>query len=389
MLSCFGLCAQDLLRFTDLLDETTEQINTILKSRSNNPSILRHAPIQEIQFRTETDELDFKRQEYTVRIRPTSTKVSTAQDKYFQLLQEQKSFEQQDLKRDFVEAAYQDWVNLYFASKELTRQKQLLVLLEDEEKVVNRLALLPGSSVKDLIEIQKDVYDLKLKVFKIEKFLAQSLSENIELDTSKMISIDVIAAEIKSGVFSLPPVNEQQENAFDMRLIEAETAIEIAEQKKYLDFIQLRYSGPHDDFFREKVSIGLGFQLPFASSNRLKMEELSMEKEQAVEEYEVQVRLHAIEVEKKKKEIELLLDELTYARQLFKSIRFRSQELVKRAAKEEGASPLPIIKNKMDLIEYDIDILELEESIYKEYIDLLILTGKLFEEPLKNYLTGS
>ncbi len=388
LLSQINLFAQEQLRFEDFFQETITLMDKVLTDKAFNSSF-KIAPIQEIQIRTETDELDFNRQEYLVRIRPTSSKVMNAQNKYYQIFMEQKNFERLKLKKDFVEAAYFDWLDLYTATKELAKQKELLILLKDEEKVINRIAQVPGNSVKDLIDIQKDVYDLKLEIHKIEKFLEQSLPLGLEVDTLAMVSISSIARKIESGESSMLPVNEQLENALDLQLLDAETAIEIAEQQRVLDYIQVKYGGPHDDQFREKVSVGVGIQLPFSSANRLKMEEITMEKELMENEFQVQARLYEIEVNKQKKEIELLIDELNYAKQLFKGIKFRSQELVNRAAKQEGTNPLPMIKNKKDLIKYDLDMLKLEEAIYKEYIDLLILTGKLFEEPFQNYLTKS
>jgi hypothetical protein len=378
--------AQQPLRFNDFFQQVLSDLDKVLVERADRP-FFRPSLIEEIQFRSETDELNFKRQEYLVRIRPASSKIIKAQSKYLEIFKAQKSFERQELKEDFVEAAYQDWLDIHFSAKELDYKKKLLVLLNDEEMVITKLSQIPGSSVKEGIDIQKKIANLKIGIYKEERFLALSLAPDLAPETSGLITVSTIMEKIKTDDFLQAPLKSQQENAFEMQILDAESALERVEQKRYLDYIQFKYNGPHTDLFQEKVAVGIGFQLPFSDGSKLKLEELKMEKELTQDEFFVKTRLHQNEVKKQKQEIELLLDEWVYTQQLYLEIKTRSEDLIQKASQKEGTSPLLFLKNKTDLIEYDLDLLKTEESIYKAYIDLLILTGKLFEEPFVNYLS--
>lgn len=388
LLSQFVLPAQNLLRFDDFLQQSLSEANTIL-GESKTSSTFKPSPVEEIQIRTETDRFDFNRQEYLLRIRPSTIKIGKAHSNYYRVLKEQIAFERTQLKEDFVEAAYDDWLDIIFTSKDIAQRKKLLILLEDQEKVENKLSQLPGVNVKDIIDIQKKMHDLKIEIFKKDQFLKRSMAENQIPHTSDLISIERIESIVNTSEQNTIPQNIQRENAFDLQLIEAQTTLEHAERHQYFDYIQFRYNGPHTDPFEEKLAVGLGFQLPFSSNGKFKLAELNIEKEKAREEFKFELKVLENRISKQKQAILLFLDERAFAQQLFEEMTSKSEELFKRASQEEGVSPILLLRNKEDLIEYDLEILNIEKSIYKEFIKLLILTGTLFEEPVTNQLSNT
>jgi len=381
----FQSFTQETIRFDDFLQKSIEAVDKVLGERAAQKTF-KVFPIEEVQVRTETDRLDFNRQEYLLRIRPTSFKLENAQSNFYNILQEQMNYERQGLKADFIENAYQEWLEIYFASKKIELHKQQLVLLEDEEKVLQKLSQLPESSVKDLIDIQKDIYDLKIGIYKEEQFLKKALASNEKVDASGMISIERIKERLNSKEFSGVSASLLQKTVFDLQLVDAEINMEEADRKRYLDYVQFKYGGPHDDFFREKVAVGVGFQIPFSNGGKLKLEELDIKKKITQNEFQVKMKLEEDRIKKQEQEIELLLEEWAFSKNLYEEIKTQSEQLIQKAVRKEGATPLLLLKNKKDLNKYDLDILKIEESIYDEYVNLLILTGKLFEEPFENYL---
>ncbi len=379
------LFAQEVLRFDDFLQKSIEEVDKVLGERAERRTF-KAFPIEDIQIRTETDRLDFNRQEYLLRVRPTSFKLENAQSSFYNILQDQMNYERQALKADFIENAYQDWLAIYFASKKLEIHEQQLILLEDEEKVLQKLSQLPGSSVKDLIDIQKDIFDLKIDIHKKEQFLKKTLTSDKEIDANGMVTVERIKERLNAKEISGVSANLLQETVFDLQLVDAEINMEEADRKRYLDYVQVKYSGPHDDFFREKVAIGVGFQIPFSNSGKLKLEELDIKKKITQNEFQVKMKLEEDQIEKQQQEIELLLEEWEFSKKLYEDIKIQSEGLIQKAIRKEGATPLLMLKNKKDLVKYDLDLLEVEEAIYEEYVNLLILTGKLFEEPFENYL---
>ncbi|MDP6180615.1 MAG: hypothetical protein QGG48_12060, partial [Desulfatiglandales bacterium] len=54
----------------------------------------------------------------------------------------------------------------------------------------------------------------------------------------------------------------------------------------------------------------------------------------------------------------------------------------------EGGDPLVLIDLKESILERDVDMATIKAEIYSNYIELLDVSGKLSEQPLKNYISA-
>ncbi len=84
------------------------------------------------------------------------------------------------------------------------------------------------------------------------------LREQFGLDTTTtvvfddMIAPDQILLQLRGdSLIALSPL--LAEYHYERELIEREIALEKAEKWQLLDFLQVRYSGPHDELFEERV----------------------------------------------------------------------------------------------------------------------------------------
>ncbi len=379
----FTLNGQETISFDDYL-KTSLSIDEGLFNFSKNQTDFKPSWIDEVQLRTQTDEFDFDRQQYTIRVRPSTGKVRKKQKDLFELYKRNSEFQLEDWKRDFVKSAYTACLTIYSTEQELDLQKKLLVLLNDQELVLQKLTQLPDFNVKELIDIQKDQYNLKIDIHKNESRFSTILPVGQKIDLSNLISIDAIQQKIQE-TFTTPSF-ALQEKALEEQLIDAEIALEQAERKRYWDYLQFRYNGPHDDILKERLSIGLGFQIPTSSDGKLKVEKLLMEKESIGSEYLIDEKRRDIQIQRKITSIQLLLDERAFTQKLLQTFNQKSEELAKRASQQQISNPLLLLYNKTNQLKQQLGLLDLEKDIYNEYLDLLELTGALYEVPFRNCL---
>ena len=379
----FTLHGQEPISFDDFL-KTSLSVNEGLFNVSANQSTFKPSWIEEVQVRTQTDEFDFDRQQYTVRVRPSTGKVRKKQKDLYELYKRNSAFQLEDSKRDFVKSAYASCLDIYSTERELDLQKELLILLNDQELVLEKLTQLPDFNVKELIDLQKDQYNLKIDIHKNERRFTSILPTGQKIDLSTLISIDAIQQKIQEA-FSTPSY-VMQEKALEEQLIDSEIALEEAERKRYLDFVQLRYRGPHDDLLKERVSVAFGFQIPTSSDGKLKIEELLMEKESLGSKYLIDEKRRASQIRQQIARIQLLIDERAFTQNLVQTFNEQSEVLAKRASQQQISNPLLLLYNKTNQLKQQLDLLDLEEDIYNEYLDLLELTGALYEVPFRNCL---
>ena len=54
----------------------------------------------------------------------------------------------------------------------------------------------------------------------------------------------------------------------------------------------------------------------------------------------------------------------------------------------EGGDPLVLLEMRESILERDVDLATVTSEIYSSYIELLDVSGKLSEQPLKNYISA-
>ena len=373
--------AQQTISVDNFLKDKIEQHLTqhINANRSFNSSW-----IEQIDFRTETDEFDFKQQRYNVRISPSSPKIRKAQKNLHQLYQEKSNLEANATDVDFIEFAYQDLLQIVELSKKIKIKKELLIVLNDQEKVYAKLLQVATQSPKDWLDIQQNIAQLKIDIYQHEAEIASLLPDGKKINYDNLIAIN----QLKEQFQEVTAVSSKENEAIiEKELIEGEIALEKAEQKKVFDFLQIQYRGPNDNPFEEKISLTAAFQFPFSGKQKLKLEELAIEKETLEREVAAEKRLKQYKVKEKIRKIGLLITELEFTEKTMLAHLDRAKIIVERNNQNADNNPLFLLYQKEEIFKKQLDFLKLEMTIYQEYIEYLALTESLFQEPFYNYLT--
>lgn len=372
--------AQQSISIDDFLKNKIEQNSTptMMIVRDFNPSW-----IDQVDFRTETDEFDVVRQRYSVRVSPSSPKIRKAQRNLHQLYQEKANLESNIPNVDFIEFAYEELLTIIELSRKIRIKQNLLIVLNDQEIVHTRLLQIAKTTPKDWLEVQQDITQLKIDIYQHQEELNSLLPNGKSIEIDHLIPINQLLKQLK------PEANlssKEQEVAIDLQLLEGEVGLEKAEQKNAFDFLQVEYRGPQKNPFEEKVSITAGFQFPFSGKQKLKLEELAIEQEVLKREVAADKQLTQYKINEKLRQLQLLIKELDFTKKTMNAHLERATIIVEKSNQNAEANPLFSLYQKEESVQKELDFLKLEMMIYQEYIDYLVLTEQLFQTPFYNYL---
>lgn len=359
----------------------------------NTPHTL---PLAEsLEFRTETDEFNINRQEYTVRMDFNTRKERNAQKEFHQsnilALSEEKSF----FIKDNLEEHYSVWPSYFFCQKELSYRKEELLVLEDKFKVAGILAKTTGKyDLGDLIRIEDDMDEIKSQIFDLEnkmKDIVFVVNQKIgnttlsDLDFSDFISLE----KIKNTIIDFPDnlIIDPEINALmaDKNLDAAEINLEKARGQKLLDFAQIKYAGRGENTpYGREWSFGIGLNIPIKNSDYLDIQELEfsmLEKDEEIS--NIQLRAERRIADRKRRMVMLFEQYDLQVKQLAENEKNYSLEHYAKT----GTDPLVLLQIKESQLKRKRSILNIEEDIYTSYLELVEMTGKMMETPFVNYLS--
>ena len=384
---CSWVNAQTSINSTNFIQERLHTSSNIFITNGSTTSDFKASWLEELVFRTETRDFDFDRQSYTLRLTPSVKKVRQAQKKIAQQAVDKATIERQSYVFKFVEIAYKDWIDLYSTEEKLKVYKNLLAVYSDIEKVLLRLGKKEELNVKDFLEVKSDITATNIAIHSLE--VEQQTLLNKQADFSDLISIEQIEAKLLRSTIGIANslISTQQTNLKEVA-IQTEIELELAEQKRFFDFFQIEYRGPHDDLLRERFSIGVGLKIPFTGSNQLKVEELKMEQALLKEENRLEISLFEAEVAKEKQALKALIAKYSISKDLIQQQQQQAKDLIIKLVAREGSTPLMQLYYQIEQSKQALDLVKLEANIYEEYINYLSLTEELFTTPFRNFLVN-
>ena len=373
------------------VDLQGRQLDFIQKNNRNLPFV------EQIGFRTETDRFELRRQEYLARVNVNGIGEMRQQ----RHLQQAEQREEENRLRIFLHESllerYQTLTAYYLAQRRLAIRQQLLLVYDDQVNVLQRMAAADaGAEVTDLIKAEYDRDELTLKIAESEGQLQQcrqmirlylpGTNENWQLDTTGFIrpsDIEQVVADFPESGFRHPEIDEKQA---DIGRINAEYALEKARAQQMLDFFQVRHHNRPEEGFNRAFSVGIGLNLPYKGSSRVKMSELIIEKNAVG--YELQVL--AADLDKQvadfRRQIGVLARQYRIAQKQWQDS--QAQYTLGQAALLRDAGPLPLLEAREGQLKRQLNLLEIEGGLLENYLEILNLQGGISQPPLINYLSS-
>jgi len=351
--------------------------------------------IDKLEFRTQTDEFDFKQQEYRVRMSPTGLKERQEYRKFHQSTIQFEATEKQGILQDALINRYNllvDWKNL---TQQLALFRQQELVVQDRMMVLKRQALTENFTITSLIDaentlhdIQQDILEKELQQQRLENFVKISLNspKKIQLDTSNWLKLSTL----KNAISDLKIVTSTHPNLIQRQAkieqITAEEKLEIARNQQWLDFVETRYQNDNKNPLGEEFSIGVGIRIPFKSQVQLDVNELSLDRLETQNALDLKTTELTTEITEIQEKLDLLFQQHDLiTTQMEES---QAQFSLDQFKKMTNANPLALLKIQENLLKREVSLQKIEARAFEYYVDLLDLTGRVVEVPLRNYLTN-
>lgn len=347
--------------------------------------------VDKYEFRTETRDFDLKEQEYTFRLSPNSAKIRNAQKAYYEEMRNAPDLDGQEIYCDYISSLHLDWLSLFFLTERQEALNKLLVVLNDKQVTYEKMMGTNEFDPEKLIKLKTEKSDLEIALNKLNlkqnTLLNKHNIQGQEIDFENFITIENISDYLQNNILSLSEVEiADAEIAHKKELLLKEIDLEMSEEKRLVDFVQLKYNGPHSDPFQERVSLGLGFQLANSASKKLKMQELRIEQE------ELDIKAARNGQEKQEKLITLEhklqsnIQAFFYFQETMQEERTQLQQLSEKIARKQGTSPLLLLNIEERYLDTQIKSLNEKEDLVKDYLKYLQQSGKMCQSNFVNYL---
>ena len=348
--------------------------------------------IEQYELRTETSDFEFDRQEYTFRVAPSTRKIRNAQQALYNTMKNAPDADGQEIFCDLVLDLHSDWLTLFILNENKKVMDQLAIILADKqtvyEKMVGTLEFDPQKLLR--LEIEKSEMEIELnEINQEQKYILDKYNiPNQEIEFGNFATVETITKYLANT--SLLNQNESAfidlATAHKQQLLTKEIELESAEKQRILDFAQLKYNGPHSDLVRERISMGLGFQLSTSGNTKLKIQELKIEQEELNRE---SIR----NIQENKENINTIANKLQSDIQIYyhfqKTIedeRIQLQKLSSKIAQKEGLSPLFLLDIEERYLSMQIKSLNIKEDLLNEFLKYLHQSNKMCQTDFVNYL---
>lgn len=351
----------------------------------NTHNFIKFPRIEKMQVRTETNDFDFEKQQYVFRIAPTTARKRKAQMALYQHLLAAPNEEVQEAYSQEVFNNHKDWLSLYLISEELEIVARLDSVFRDQQRVYDKLAGSYDFDFQKLVRLQTDKSEVRLNKIELE-LERQLIVEKQKLETSVLVFDDFVELNAISQRIHSIQTTTNTVVSYEQELLAKEIALEKIKTRQYFDFAEIEYAGPHEDLWKERVSIGLAFNLPNAGSQKLKLQELrikqvAQQREEAYDSKEKQAN-----VEELAQSLQMALEFYAQTQAIFMEERANLQNISEQVVKKEGFDPLLLLSIEERHLKNELELLKQKEDVLSDYLKYLARSGRLYNRERGNWL---
>lgn len=352
--------------------------------------------VDNLELRTETSS-DFllNRQEYAIRLKTNSIREILANKKVYQSKINEVEIQGKIHYKEELEDRYDIMINYIFNERLTAAYKERKIQLQDKLTILQHTIYEENFDVKGVVETEEALFETEMTLLQLNEFqvynnkvLQQMVG--VELTPIYLNSYDLITPNqmIANYIEINPNSNlEIQLKQSELEILNNEMQLDVVKSKRIIDFVQAKYVDENSAFFDENFSISLGINLPFFGSTRTKKSDYYFDM------LSVESEILGLQENLKKKE--------NKAYEKFKSIiskykAFQNQlanssisSLLNTYKNIEGVNPLTLVLLKISEHDKEIELLNIEYNLYKDYMSMLASKNLLYQVPLKNYLSSN
>ena len=385
-----------LFRSDDFLRATLEapaiqvfdQQDIYLESNPYRLSLLR-----ELEFRTESNQIDTERQDYALRLQPANPWEVKRNKEYFQTYQEVLQLDRQRELKKLLKTHYEaiiDWAYIKEQKKlkeeEQELERTLIKILEAQRFSdffdADDYTQLKIDQVEKIVALEELYFEEETQRSKIEVLYPPAQNQTISWSLSELISIDEIEQVIEN-YHSAAEFGEVAYRQKQVELTQSEWALEKADIN--IGFLQAQYQQIRIEQDRSPWSIGMGVTIPISNPNKgnmtkRRLEMIKTEGNLTEAKHEQQTGLALM-----KKKVKTLTTRYNNLQNQLDSLNIDA--LASNLLEIKSSNPITAVRLKSSLIKSRSIAAFLQKEIYQAYIEYLWYAEMLQPQPLKNHLS--
>jgi len=117
--------------------------------------------LEQVQIRTQTDQLEIDKQRYTLRLTPAQLKRHRLEKELFQQQVRRAQLNQDEQQLAFLPTAYRQWLNYHLLEKKINKTEELLPYYEDLITVEKKKVNSNTSNLTDWMEAQMQLKEVR------------------------------------------------------------------------------------------------------------------------------------------------------------------------------------------------------------------------------------
>lgn len=370
-----------------------------LKTFSNQDNFLntkpyRLAPIQKLEFRTESNQLDPQRQDYALRLNPANPWEVKRTNEYFETYQQLLQLDRDRLLKESLLARYEVIIGwLYYQEVSLLKEEDKL----NTEKMV---AILEGQryssyfdagdyvklkldQVEKVIELEEARFEIDNQRRRVEGLFEKAKLKTINWPASQVISLERLEAVVDSLSALQASGGEVAYREKQMDLANTEWLLE--KSNVNVGFLQTQYQNFRIEQGRKPWNISLGVTIPVFNPNkgdmtRRKLEFIEAEgdRDQAKSDQQTGRELMRAKIKsllKRHSEINTMMNDLSVG------------TLATTLQRINDSNPTAVVQLQSNLTKLKTMAARLRQEVLLSYLEFLSYSEVLQQQPLINYLS--
>jgi len=370
-----------------------------LKSFANQNQFLsskpyRLAPVQRLEFRTESNQLDPARQDYALRINPANPWEMKRNNQYFRTYQETLQLDRDRLLKQSLQARYQVIINwLYYQelselkANDKQNSERLLLILEgqrysdffDAEDYIK----LKLDQVDKAIELEETHFEIDNQQRKVEALHEQARGKTLLWPTDAVVSIKRLEAIVDSLTQLAIIGGEVQYREKKIDLTTHEWQLE--KSNINVGFLQAQYQPYRVEQGRKPWNLSLGVTIPVFNPNKGDMTKRKLEVIEAEGDLDVAKGEQQAGRELMHAKIKSLIQRYNEVDNMTENLNVSSMASILQQF--NSSNPSATIQFQSKLIKLKTISARLRQEILLSYIEYLGYSEVIQHRPLVNFLS--
>jgi hypothetical protein len=354
----------------------------------------RLAPVQKLEFRTESNQLDPTRQEYALRVNPANPWELRQNNQYFKELKSSIALEKGIILKEVLIERYFLIVELvtYAGLRDLAQRK--LELTQTSLSMLEKQQLsgyFDGEDYVDLkleemdksVDVDEASYEAENAIRKVSSIFPDAALSAKTWSLTDVVTIEQIEKLLDSLQTALPEATSL--SYYQKKIDLADREYRLERNNINLGYIQAKYEDFRIEQGRKPWSVGLGVTIPVFNPNKGDMTKRKLES------IESQQELKEAKVEMDKDQVRLreqLRDLIASHRKIEEKIKaLNVSSLASALNTNQKSNPIAGVRFQGNLIKLEELALKLKQNILLTYTEWLASTDALQQVPLTNYLS--